>query len=353
MRSLKFTLPILIAVSIVFSLQCFAKTPAIDAAGNDTLFDASRNRVSEGSEIITGEIPSLETSNMPVDATEVNDPYYGQQWALNAMQLPPYAELAPIIQREVPVAILDAGIDCTQEDLQGKVVTEINFSGSPSSSGIKGHGTHIAGIIAANANNSLGIAGIAPFSRLLNVKVADDTGVVDLNSVIKGIRWAAENGAAVINISIEFPETSHALEEAINYAWEKGAVVVAAASNHSFAPVYPAYYPNCIAVASVNQNGQVGPLLYDKEWVDVAAPGNAIYSTLPGNEYGYKSGTSFATAHVSGLAALLYGIADDRNGNGKINDEVRSAIETTARITPGNDIKTIEADSAISQLLTD
>lgn len=256
-----------------------------------------------------------------------NDPYLGRQWALKQIGMPEPAQI-PAGSRKVIVAVLDTGIARDHEDLVGTVVAEVNFTDSPVTDDIRGHGTHVAGIIAASSNNATGIAGLAPDSLILNVKVADDDGLTRAAAVASGIIWAVEKGASVINISVEFDEPTQDLEDAVNYAWEHGALVVAAAGNRdSDEPVYPAYFENCVAVAGTRQAGTLAPKSTYGDWVDVVAPGYGIYSTVPGDSYGYKSGTSFATAHVSGLAALLFAVATDVNGNGRVNDEVREAIE--------------------------
>ena len=120
------------------------------------------------------------------------------------------------------------------------------------------------------------------------------------------------------------------MEAALNYAWDKGAVIIAAAGNNfSSTPVYPAAYPNVIAVAATDKDDRLPRWSNRGDWVSLAAPGVDIYSTLPGDDYGYKSGTSQAAALVSGEAALLFTIAADTNGDGNVNDEIRHAIETS------------------------
>ncbi len=249
-----------------------------------------------------------------------------QPWVLECI-----AELRlpslPIDDDSVIVAVLDTGIDKNHEDLVGVVIGEVNFTDSPTVSDIYGHGTHVTGIIAAGYDNDIGIDGVAPGSRLINVKVADDRGRCRLTALAEGIVWAVDNGAQVINISIEMHDSSPLLEEAIDYAWRNGAIIIAAAGNGgSSVPVYPASYDNCIGVTALKENGELAPLANYGNWVDAAAPGFNIYSTLPGDEYGHKYGTSFATAYVSGLAALLFPSMEDTNGNGRVNDEVREAI---------------------------
>ena len=233
----------------------------------------------------------------------------------------------PGTESSVIVAILDTGIDRDHKDLGSTVMAEINLTDSPTSDDIHGHGTHIAGIIAAVNDNSLGIDGIAPQSQLLNIKVADDNGNCRMSALIKGIYGAVEAGASVINISIEMAVPSPELEAAIDHAWENGVIIIAAAGNSgNDRPVYPAYYRNCISVTALRDNGELAPLANYGDWVNAAAPGFNIYSTLPGDEYGYKHGTSFATAHVSGLAARLLPLVEYSNGDGRVNEEVRQLI---------------------------
>jgi thermitase len=262
-----------------------------------------------------------------VENLALNDSYADMQWALN------YINIASLWQTDggggVIVAVLDTGVDSDHEDLSGQVVGAVNFSASEGTEDIHGHGTHIAGIIAANSDNGQGVAGIAPGSRLLNVKVADDNGYCQSSAVAEGIIWAVDNGALVINLSLELKEPTPELEAAVDYAWSRGAIVIAAAGNEGTqTPVYPALYENVIAVAATSQNDTLAPLSNYGQWVNIAAPGNEIYSTLPGDKYGFKTGTSFATAHVSGLAAILFNTVSDSNGDGRLNDEVRAALET-------------------------
>ena len=250
---------------------------------------------------------------------------FGNQWALGKIGVSDLWDTST--GNEVLVAILDTGIDDEHLELAGQVTAEVDFTSSSSPSDQHGHGTHVAGIIAAKRDGT-DVTGIAYDCSLLNVKIADDTGSCQMTALIEGINWAVDRGASVINISIEFREPSPELAEAVNYAWSQGSLVIAAAGNNGDgSPVYPAYYDHCLAVAATTQNDELAPLSNHSDWVDVAAPGFSIYSTVPDNGYSYKSGTSFACAYVSGLAALLYDIVTDSNGDGKLNDEVRAAIE--------------------------
>ncbi len=240
---------------------------------------------------------------------------------------------------EIKIAILDTGIDQSHEDLASKVITSTNFTDSSTANDFYGHGTHVAGIAAAEANNSVGVAGVGYKSSLLNVKVLNDQGSGYYSWIAGGIVWATDNGAKVINMSLGGSRKSRTLEDAVNYAWGKGVVLIAAAGNSDNpSPTYPAKYENCIAVAATDSSDQKASFSSYGSWVDVAAPGVDIYSTFPTHEYAigkslyydYGSGTSMSTPFVSGLAALVW---DTQYGTS--NDAVRARIETTADPIPG------------------
>jgi thermitase len=264
------------------------------------------------------DIDSSSYGGSPQTAYSVDDDYLADRWGIGRIDAPRAWEFTKG-DESVIVAVLDTGVDKDNQDLADRVMAEVNFSNSPTSDDLCGHGTHMAGTIAA----------VAPGCRLMNVKVADDTGKCEPAVVAKGIIWAADHGAEVINLSLAM-EASSDLEEAVNYAWNRGAILVAAAGNKGTSkPSYPAYYENCLAVAGTNEDDSLALLSSYGDWVDLAAPGFNIYSELPGSQYGYKTGTSSAAAHVSGVAALAFSIAEDANGSGAINDEVGWAIENS------------------------
>ena len=252
----------------------------------------------------------------PQATFSIDDSYLAERWGVSKIEAPQAWQITRGDQ-SIIVAVLDTGINGHNQDLADKLVAEINFTDSATSDDLYGHGTHMAGTIAA----------IAPECRLMNVKVADDRGRCEPSLVARGIIWAVDHGAEVINLSLAMM-ASPDLEQAVNYAWSQGAVLVAAAGNKGTSePSYPAYYDNCLAVGGTNENNSLALLSSYGDWVDVAAPGFNIYSELPENQYGYKTGTSAGGAHVSGVAALVFSVAEDTNGNGMINDEVRWAIE--------------------------
>ncbi len=208
----------------------------------------------------------------------------------------------------VVIAILDTGIKGDHEDLQGKVAKSMNFTSSSTNGDVDGHGTHVAGSAAALTNNQKGVAGTCPGCALYNVKVLDDTGSGYHSWIADGITWASDNGAQVINMSLGGSSGSSTLQNAVDYAWSKGVVVVAAAGNsNTDALHYPAAYTNVIAVgATDNTDAKASFSNYGSSWVDVAAPGVGILSTTKDGSYQVWNGTSMATPHVAGEAGLIW-----------------------------------------------
>ena len=275
---------------------------------------------------------ALAESNIPVNHTAVasttagmpDDPYYARQWALPRMQ-----NLAVnTAEREIIVAVLDSGIDAAHEDLAGKIIESVNFSGSQTANDLRGHGTHIAGILAANANNHIGIAGAAPNVKLLNVKVAEDDGTVWPSKVARGIIWAVDRGARVINMSLAITSYSSKLADAVKYANEHGVIMVASAGNRVATTAYPAALPGVISVAALNPDSTVWDGSTGAGRIDAYAPGASIYSTVPGNRYEYKSGSSMAAAYVSALVALTLGGSNDAAADGQSVSQAIDSLKT-------------------------
>lgn len=263
------------------------------------------------------------------------DPYIGQQWGMTTIQAPLAWDISS--GNGVKIAILDTGVDQDHPDLQGKVIANQDFTGSGVDD-LYGHGTHVAGIAAAATNNNLGVAGVGDSCSIMNVKVLDNSGSGAYSWIANGIVWAADHGAKVINMSLGGKSGSTTLQNAINTAWEAGVVIVAAAGNNGNSrPSYPAYYEHCIAVASTTQDDSKSSFSNYGSWVDVAAPGSSIFSTLPnhpnaiggsgGTVYGSLSGTSMASPHVAGLAGLVWASS---YGSQASNADVRARIEQTA-----------------------
>ncbi|HEX9229357.1 MAG TPA: S8 family serine peptidase [Arthrobacter sp.] len=238
----------------------------------------------------------------------------------------------------IKVAVLDSGVASDNADITPKVVARANFTNGKAGEDNYGHGTHVAGIVAATANNSVGVAGVCPGCTILDGKVLNDSGVGSSSSLANGINWAVTNGAKVINMSLGV-RASRTLEAAVNNAWSKGVVLVAAAGNGSNqTKIYPGAYPNVIAVAATdNTDAKASFSTYGASWVDVAAPGVNVYSTFPNHtfvlgtqnnrSFGYDvgNGTSMSAPIVAATAALAWS-----SHAGATNTSVRANIESTA-----------------------
>ncbi len=255
-----------------------------------------------------------------------NDPGWGNQYGLLAIQAPQGWALSTG-SPSVIIAFVDTGIDIHHEDLGEKIVPGYDFVNDDNDpQDDNGHGTHVAGIAAALSNNHIGIAGVSWGARIMPVKALDAYGNGSFADVAAGIAWAADNGAQVINLSLGGTSPSSVLEDAVNYAYGKGVILVAASGNMgSNAVLYPAAYPHVIAVAATDGSNKKAYFSNFGPEIDVAAPGVSIYSTVIGNAFGYMSGTSMSTAYVSGLAAILRGIPNNSNP-----DKIAQEIETTS-----------------------
>lgn len=259
-----------------------------------------------------------------------NDPSLEKEWGMFQIQAASSSTKSAwdttVGKPAIKIAILDTGIEKTHPDLDGKVIVEKNFTSMPDTEDHDGHGTLVAGIIAAVGNNSSGMAGIAHGASLMNVKVLNDEGIGTYADIADGIVWAADNGAKVINFSFGGTIDLPILQDAVDYAHNKGVVLVAPAGNSgTTSALFPANYEHVISVAATDDtdtkidSSSFGP------WVKVAAPGEKIYSTYKNNSYAYASGTSMASAFTSGLAALVWTTKDCVT-----NTCVTDRIESTA-----------------------
>ncbi len=254
-----------------------------------------------------------------------SDPDWSAQYGLVNIRAPSGWSLSTG-SPAVTIAIIDTGVDLGHPDLSAKIVGGHDFVNNDNSAqDDNGHGTHVAGIAAAVTNNGRGVAGVSWGARIMPVKVLDAAGNGTFADVAAGITWAADHGAQVINLSLGGTSASSVLQDAVDYASAKGVVIVAAAGNYGANFVlYPARFPNVIAVAATDStNARADFSDYGPE-VDVAAPGVDILSTFPGG-YGYLSGTSMSTPFVAGLAAILRGIP----GSGS-PDAIAFDMESTA-----------------------
>ncbi|TMM04777.1 MAG: peptidase S8 [Actinobacteria bacterium] len=257
-----------------------------------------------------------------------NDEFLPRQWSVTKTHAEQAWDLSTG-SSQVVVGILDTGIDPAQPDLRGKLVAGYDYvNNDQDPSDDNGHGTAVAGIVAADSDNGIGVAGYCWACRLMPVKVlgADGTGFV--SGLAQGIVWAADHGARVINASLGSPVDDLTLTSAVQYAWLRGVLVVAAAGNES-SPVldYPAGLPNVLSVSASDQNDRLYG--FSNSGARVAAPGENS-TTGRGDSYVSFLGTSSAAPVVSGIAGLAFSLVP-----GATSGQVEQAIETGAVPIPG------------------
>ncbi len=334
----------------------------LEQAPAQTLARTFRVRVSAGTDIeaaITrlNKVASVETvePNRYREASVVpNDTRYPTQWGLPKINAPAAWDLTQG-SSTVVVAVIDSGIDLTHPELAPLLVPgfdmvdlgpnpvapnlrfEGDFSGrDPSPDDEVGHGTHVAGTIAALSNNAAGVAGVTWNCRIMPVKALTRavrldngrvTGVGASADIAAAIRWAADNGASVINMSLGSPSGTTVEEAAVAYAVGKGVVVIAAMGNDGSAnPSFPAAFPDVVAVGAIDSADARASFSQTGPHIDVMGPGVDIWSTDLAGGFSMKSGTSMATPHVAGVAALIRSVKP-----GATVTEVVDILHQTAR----------------------
>jgi subtilisin family serine protease len=274
-----------------------------------------------------------EQSEVSTFSKELNDPMNSQQYSLKLIQ----AEEAWAINEgnpKVKIAILDTGVDVTHPDLKDKIVTGRNmFDTTKPPMDDNGHGTHCAGIAAAVVNNGEGIAGVASKCSIMPVKVLKAGSGTD-DTIAEGIVWAADNGANVITMSLGLYRSSKPIEDALQYALDKGVTITASAGNNDDENTIhlPSTYPGVIEVGAVDDKDKKASFSNYGKFMSIAAPGVGIISTLPTYatqkplNYGKLSGTSMAAPHVAGLVGLIL----SQKPNLK-PAEVKKVLESTSK----------------------
>lgn len=247
-----------------------------------------------------------------------------QPWSPPGISITGARRIWPSTQGEnTVVAIIDTGIDYNHPDLKGNIIDGISFvSGEKDYMDLNGHGTHVAGTIAARGR----ILGMAPQSKILAIKVLGKDGSGTYQSICQGLeyarRWRGKKGETVnvINMSLGGPQDESSLHREIKQATKAGITVVCAAGNEgdgrSDTPEvdYPAYYPETIAVGAVDMQTGIANFSNSNDHIDITAPGVETYSTYPGGKYVKLSGTSMATPHITGAVALIYARCKKRFG---------------------------------------
>ncbi len=275
--------------------------------GDRTLLESLKKDLSKSTEFIE---PNYIYKGLEIP----NDPEYSQQWNLRSINVEKAWEENK--GEGITVAVIDTGVSQVPDLKETKFVKGYDFVNDKiDASDDNGHGTHVAGTIAQSTNNNYGVAGIAYKASIMPLKVLDNYGGGTIANIAEAIKFAADNKADVINMSLGGGGDTHLLAEAINYAHQKGVVIVAAAGNENEnSASYPARYPNVISVAAIDSAGEKAPYSNYGAGVDISAPGGSesgkILQETIDPETGKPvflgfQGTSMAAPHVAGVAALL------------------------------------------------
>jgi subtilisin family serine protease len=217
----------------------------------------------------------------------------------------------------VTVAVIDTGCDLDHPDIKNNIVQGKNFI-NPKKDPYddNGHGTHVSGTIAAE-NNSRGMVGVAPDTKILPIKALGADGNGTLDNIIKGIIYAADIGVNFISMSLGSPQPNSQLENAIKYAANKGVIIFCAAGNsgENIDIMYPAKYDHTIAIGAIDKNLNRTSFTCSGETLDFLSPGHDILSCVPGGGYALMSGTSMSTPFAVGCASLLLSYAKNKNNS--------------------------------------
>ncbi len=269
------------------------------------------------------------------DAALTDDSELSRQWYLQNINIEGAWQISKT-EGSIKVAVIDNGIEVDHPDLVNNINKTLSWDivkDEPLVTDASGHGTHVAGIIAAQANNGLGVAGVSYNAEIIGYNVFE-SGKAKTSDIQKAINQAVSDGARVINMSLGgygsgYETEDHILRTAIRQAVQNNVVVVCAGGNGidnvaQTQPCYPADYEECISVTAAKQDN-TWPRYDYNAYKDIAAPGYSIYSTVTGGSYGYKSGTSMAAPMVSGVVAMM--LAKDPN---LTVDEVKEILYSTA-----------------------
>src|SRR5215212_8020260 len=269
-----------------------------------------------------------------------NDPVLAQQWALRDIHA--YEAWDITTGGDVTIALLDTGVSGSHPDLKNKLLRGRDlYNNDDDASDDEGHGTYTAGVAAASTDNGTGIAGICWSCKILPVKVLGSRGQGDDATIAAGIRWAVDQGVRIISMSLGGPDDTNVMRDAVAYAHDHNVLIIAASGNgqaEGNLANYPAAYPSVLAVSATNSTDGVTGFSTTGSFVDIAAPGVGLWSTLwlrgEGDTYGVENGTSAACPHVAGAAALALSLRPDLTA-----DQLAEVLEAGAddQGAPGKD----------------
>lgn len=267
-----------------------------------------------------------------------NDAVVREQWALSNIQA--FEAWDITTGAAVPIAVIDTGVFADHPDLAGRVLPGYNaINETADSNDDNGHGTAVAGLIAASTDNGIGVAGMCWGCNIMPVKALNAQGGGNDAGVARGVRWAVDNGARIINMSLGGSGDSRLLREAIDYALARNVLVVASSGNERSegnAPNYPAAYPEVVAVGATGNTDVVTGFSNTGDYVDLTAPGVGLWTTLVDGGYGPPNGTSFASPYVAGAAGLVWTVRGDL---GYQDVACILAASTDDKGAPGKDVE--------------
>jgi thermitase len=274
----------------------------------------------------TGLFEYVERDRYARTAEIPNDPGFLSEWHLSKIQSP-QAWSVTTGSPSVVVAVIDSGVFGTHPDLTANLAPGWNFVKSNSdTSDLLGHGTAVAGTIAAAGNNGIGVAGVTWQSHVMPLVVVDENNLAAYSDIAAAIEYAADRGVRLMNISIGGPAPSSTLQSAVDYAWEKGALIFASAMNNGVSDAsYPAACNHVMAVSATDTNDHLASFSNYGNWIAISAPGDSILTTTNGGGYAYWFGTSFASPIVAGVAALSLTVNPSLT-----NAELLTILETSA-----------------------
>jgi serine protease len=334
------------------ALVALRANPDVEAADFEALYRLPEDSLPSEQEALPSDGKEAQDKGFP------NDPKFKYQWHLNQIHVKSTWKASQ--GDGVIVAVVDTGVARVPDLAQTEIVPGWNFvNNSADATDDHGHGTHVAGTIAQSTNNGIGVAGIAFHAKIMPIKVLSARGSGSVSGIAQGIRWAADHGAKVINMSLGGPLASSVLAKAVDYAHAKGVTVVCAAGNDGRGKVsYPAAYPHAIAVAATQFDETT---TFYSNWgkeIDIAAPGGntrvdqngdgmpdgVLQNTIvPGdtsrNDYLWFMGTSMASPHVAGVAALVIasGVTDPNAVEKLLADTARAPAGKSELLKKGPD----------------
>lgn len=302
--------------------------------------------------------PSQEAEEAKPTLKGPNDPYYSKQWNLHNINIE--GAWTQTKGKDITVAVIDTGITRVRDLVETEFVPGYDFvNDTVKADDDNGHGTHVAGTIAQSTNNSYGVAGIAYEAKLMPLKVLSDYGGGTVADIAEAIKFAADNGADVINMSLGGGGESHLMKDAIDYAHRKGVVIIAAAGNENQnSASYPARYPHVIGVSALGSDGEKAPYSNFGAGVDISAPGGSdagkiLQETIDPENKGVNvfmgfQGTSMAAPHVAGVAALV------KASGVKEPDEILEVLKQSARTVQDDGLNyygagLLNADAAVQR----